>query len=316
MGASDMIGGRRPVQTTLGGRVALSGIGVHSGRPVSLTMHPAAAGSGISFWRADGINGHVAADFRQVSATNLCTAIGPVGGAVATIEHLMAALSALEVDNALVEIDGPEVPVMDGSAAAFVAAIDEAGVVELAAPRRYLKIVKPVKVRVGDSFAEFAPHRRMRVDITIEFANAMIGRQRFAVDVGPAAFRRELAPARTFGFLADVEALRAQGLALGASVDNVVVVGDDRVINGEGLRFADEFARHKTLDAIGDLALLGAPIIGRYWSLRGGHRLNVAAMAALIDAESAWTYVTAAPRPAQAPAAAPIGIAAFAGEAR
>jgi UDP-3-O-[3-hydroxymyristoyl] N-acetylglucosamine deacetylase len=264
-----------------------------------LTLQPAEAGSGVSFTRPnveDGCERDIPADVRHVSATDLCTAVGVAGASVATIEHLMAALSALGVDNAAIEIDGPEVPVMDGSAAAFVEAIDRVGTVRLAAPRRHIMIRKPVSIRRGDSFAEFTPHPRTRVEVEIDFASRVIGRQRFAADLDAATFRREIAPARTFGFLADVEALWARGLAIGATFDNAVVIGEDRVINPGGLRFDDEFVRHKALDAVGDLALAGAPLIGCYRSYRGGHRLNVEAVAALLADLTAWTYVEAVDR--------------------
>jgi len=278
-------------------------------------MRPAPAGSGVSFRLAngDGRIHTIPADFRHVSATELCTAVGVPGASVATVEHLMATFSALGVDNAAIEVDGPEVPVMDGSAAAFVEAVDGAGIVSLAAPRRYVKILKPVRVEIGRSFAELRPHARMRVEVEIDFDNALIGRQRFAADIDPAVFRREMARARTFGFLADVEDLWARGLALGASFENAVVIGDERVINPEGLRYDDEFVRHKALDAVGDLALIGAPILGCYRSFRGGHRLNVQAVRALVDDEAAWTWVEM-PRPREVGRAgrgAAIGVPAY-----
>ncbi len=294
------MGGRSGRQTTLAARAALSGIGVHSGREVSLTIHPAEAGNGISFLRTnteDGIDHEIRADFRSVSATDLCTAIGTNGHRVATIEHLMAAFSALAIDNAVVEIDGPELPVMDGSAGAFIEAFDHVGLATLDEPRRFIKVVKPVRIEVGESFAEFRPHDRMRVEVEIDFDTPLIGRQRYAADIDPDVFRRDIARARTFGFLSDVEQLWARGLALGASLENAVVIGEGRVINPEGLRFDDEFVRHKALDAVGDLALIGAPLVGCYRSYRGGHKLNVAAVAALIADETAWTAVSApAPR--------------------
>ncbi len=286
--------GQSGTQTTLGASATMTGIGVHSGREVSLTMHPAEAGNGILFHRTN-LDGDrcrdIPADFRHVSATDQCTAVGVDGVSVATIEHLMATLRALDVDNARIEIDGPEVPVMDGSASAFIDAVDEVGVSCLDEPRRFIKVVKPLSVRLGDSVAEFRPYDGMRIEIEIDFTNRLIGRQSYAADLDPEVFRRDVARARTFGLLSDVEALWARGLALGASLENAVVVGDDRVINPEGLRFDDEFVRHKALDAIGDLALVGAPIFGCYRSYRGGHRLNVKAVAALIADETAWTTV-------------------------
>jgi UDP-3-O-[3-hydroxymyristoyl] N-acetylglucosamine deacetylase len=261
-----------------------------------VTLHPADAGCGISFLRTSGgvaRHSSIPATVAHVSASDLCTAIGTNGSTVATVEHLLAALSALRVDNALIEVDGSEVPMMDGSAAPFVDLIDEVGVVPLGRPRRSIKVLKRVRVDVGQSFAEFRPHRGMRIEIEIDFASPVIGRQRFAADVNENLFRREMARARTFGFLADVEQLWARGLALGASLDNSVVVGEDRVVNSEGLRFRDEFVRHKALDAVGDLALIGAPIVGCYRSYRGGHRLNAKAVHALMADTSAWTLVEA-----------------------
>jgi UDP-3-O-[3-hydroxymyristoyl] N-acetylglucosamine deacetylase len=306
-------------QTTLRQPARMSGIGVHCGSPVSLTLHPAEADRGICFQRTD-INGGVCeipADYRHVSTTDLCTAVGTPAASVATIEHLMATLRALGVDNVMVEIDGPEVPVMDGSADSFIDAVDQAGIASLDSPRRYIKVLKPVTVRMGESIAEFRPYDGMRIEIEIDFANALIGRQVFAADIDSDVFREQIARARTFGFLSDVEALWARGLALGASLENAVVLGEDRVINPEGLRFADEFVRHKALDAVGDLALVGAPIAGCYRSYRGGLRLNVQAVSAMIAQTDAWTSVETPIRreAGRGELAAGIGIAAFSPEA-
>jgi UDP-3-O-[3-hydroxymyristoyl] N-acetylglucosamine deacetylase len=288
---------QRGRQSTLRKRAKVSGIGVHSGREVSITLHPAEADSGVTFFRTnaeDGRDREIPANYRHVNATDLCTTVGVPGASVATIEHLMAALSALDVDNATVEIDGPEVPVMDGSAGAFTSAVDAAGVTGLEAPLRYLKVTKPVRIQQGDSFAEFTPYNGRRIEVEIDFASPLIGKQSFAADIDSECFRRDIARARTFGFLAEVEQLWARGFALGASLENAVVIGDDRVINPEGLRFADEFVRHKVLDAVGDLALAGAPILGRYRSYRGGHKLNFRALEALFADTSAWVMVEAA----------------------
>lgn len=288
------MGGHRARQSTLRRRASLSGIGVHSGLQVSLTLHPAEADSGVTFVRArpDSIGDcEIPANYRHVSATDLCTAVGVDEVSVATIEHLMSALSALDIDNVTVEIDGPEVPVMDGSATAFIDAVDQAGTRRLDAPVRYIKVLKPVRVQNGESFAEFTPYDGRRIEVEIDFANSLVGRQKFAADIDARTFRRDIARARTFGFLADVEQLLARGFARGASLENAVVIGEDRVINPEGLRFADECVRHKALDAIGDLALAGAPILGCYRSYRGGHKLNFRALEALVSDRSAWTTV-------------------------
>jgi UDP-3-O-[3-hydroxymyristoyl] N-acetylglucosamine deacetylase len=280
------------MQATLRRQAALSGVGVHSGEMVHLTLLPAEAGSGITFIRTDlEEGGTIPADHRFVATTENSTRLAANGASVATVEHLMATLLALEIDNAVIEIDGPELPVLDGSAAAFIDAVDLAGVVTLPAPRRYIKILKPVRVSAGRSVGELRPYAGTRIEIEIDFEHSAIGRQAFAADLDPAVFRRELARARTFGFLADVEKMWAQGLALGASLDNCVVLGPDKILNADGLRFDDEFVRHKALDAVGDLALVGAPILGCYRSYRGGHKLNSLMLEALFADPDAWTFV-------------------------
>lgn len=285
-------------QTTLRDSVTLTGIGVHSGLPVTLTLHPAEIDCGIRFLRG-GVDGcpdrEVRADVRAVTATEFATVLGDNAGPLcSTAEHVLAALSGLGVDNAIIEIDGPEVPIMDGSAAPFVAAIEQAGIVTLAAPRGYIRVLKPVRVARGDCVGELRPYPRgFRVEIEIAFDNPLVGRQAMAFDVTPASFRREVARARTFGFMSDVNKLWSAGYARGANVENTIVVSDDRVLNSEGLRFADEFVRHKALDAIGDLALAGRPLIGAYRSSRGGHKLNHAVLSALMADPTAWTTVDA-----------------------
>ena len=285
-------------QTTLRVDATVAGIGVHSGLPATLTLHPAEANSGIVFVRT-GRDGRpdreIRADVRAVTATEFATVLGdPSGPLCSTAEHVLAALSGLGVDNAVVEIDGPEVPIMDGSAEPFCAAIDQAGIVALAAPRRFIEVLKPVRVMRDASLGELKPHGRgFRVEVEIEFDNPLIGRQALALDVEPASFRREIARARTFGFMRDVSKLWSAGYALGATFDNTLVVTDNRILNQDGLRFADEFVRHKALDAIGDLALAGAPLLGAYRSVRGGHKLNHAVLSALMADRSAWRMVEA-----------------------
>ncbi|MEJ1161568.1 UDP-3-O-acyl-N-acetylglucosamine deacetylase [Prosthecomicrobium sp. N25] len=282
-------------QTTIADTVRLVGTGVHSGERVSLALHPADAGTGIVFLRGDRRSGReieIRADWTSVSATELCTVIGdPARGTVATIEHLMAALSGLGIDNVTVEIDGPEVPVMDGSARVFVEAIEGVGVEPLAERRRYIKVLKPIRVESGHSFAELRPHEGTRFEITIDFPNTLIGRQTYAADLTAKTFVRHVARARTFGFVSDLEKLLPLGLCRGSSLENSIAIKDDRVLNPEGLRYADEFVRHKALDAIGDLALAGGPIMGLYRSYRGGHRLNFQALAALFSDPNAWCIV-------------------------
>lgn len=283
-------------QTTLRRSATLTGVGVHSGAAIAVTLNPAEANTGIVFVRheADGRGEReVCAEPAAVTATEFATVIGDRNGpVVSTVEHVLAALYGLGVDNAVVEIDGPEVPIMDGSAAAFVEAVDAAGIVNLAAPRRYLQILKPVGVVSGSSYGELRPSAGgLRLEIEIDFEHPLVGRQQLSTDVDPVNFRRHLARARTFGFLENVERLWSAGYALGASLDNTLVVGEDRVLNPEGLRYPDEFVRHKALDALGDLALAGAPIIGTYRSMRGGHRLNYAVLCALLADPTAWAMV-------------------------
>jgi UDP-3-O-[3-hydroxymyristoyl] N-acetylglucosamine deacetylase len=285
-------------QTTLGDDATISGIGVHSGLPVTLTMHPADPSTGIVFLRT-GIEGRpdreIRADVRSVTATEFATVLGDHSGPLcSTAEHVMAALSGLGVDNAVIEIDGPEVPIVDGSAEPFVAAIDQAGIVTQSAPKSYIQVLKTVRVAKGDAFGELRPHSRgFRVEVEIDFDHALIGRQSIAIDVDPASFRREVARARTFGFMRDVAKLWSAGYALGATFENTLVVTENRILNPDGVRFPDEFVRHKALDAIGDLALAGAPLLGAYRSIRGGHKLNHAVLSALIADPTAWTVVDA-----------------------
>jgi UDP-3-O-[3-hydroxymyristoyl] N-acetylglucosamine deacetylase len=286
-------------QTTLREQVAVSGIGVHSGSPVTLTLNPADDDTGILFQRVkrDGsIEREIRADVRAVTATEFATVLGDASGPLcSTAEHLLAALRGLGVDNVVVEIDGPEVPIMDGSAAPFVDAIDQAGLTARALPRRYIEVVKPVRVANGEAFGELRPYSHgFRVEAEIEFDHPLIRRQALALDIEAETFRREIAGARTFGFMKDVAKLWSAGYALGASFENTLVVSEDRVLNPEGLRHPDEFVRHKILDAIGDLALAGQPLIACYRTVRGGHKLNHAVLSALMADHSAWRVIEAA----------------------
>ncbi len=307
-------------QTTLKGPATLSGIGVHSGNPAEITIRPAPANHGIAFLRTGTTHGNdrlIKAHHALVSATELCTVLGDVEtGAVATVEHLMSALYGLGVDNALVEIDGPEMPILDGSARPFVEAIDSVGLAACGAPRRWIKVLQPVRIEAGRAFAELRPiDRGFRLDVEIDFESPVIGRSRKAMDLTPAAYRREIAPARTFGMMKDVERYWKAGFALGASLDNTVAVGETAVVNPEGLRFADEFVRHKFLDAVGDLALAGLPIQGAYRSYCGGHRMNVGILEALFADRANYAIVEGqGVRREPARAEFGLGIAAFAAE--
>jgi UDP-3-O-[3-hydroxymyristoyl] N-acetylglucosamine deacetylase len=237
----------------------------------------------------------IRADVRAVTATEFATVLGDADGPLcSTAEHVLAALSGLGVDNATLEVDGPEVPIMDGSAAAFVAAIDQAGILTQSGSRRFLQVLKPVQVAMGDSFGELRPHAAgFRAEIEIDFANPVIGRQSYSLDLSPERFRREICRARTFGCMSDVARLWSAGFALGASFENTVVFDDTRLLNTEGLRYSDECARHKALDVIGDLALAGLPLLGAYRSVRGGHRLNHAVLTALLADRTAWRVIEA-----------------------
>lgn len=278
-------------QTTISESVRFSGAGVHSGKPATIVLHPAEADRGIVFVLADGEELEIAARYDNVVATELCTMIGIGGRTIATIEHLMAALTASGVDNVVVEIDGPEMPIADGCSATFIELIAEAGLRRLSAPRKMLRVVKPVRLQVGDALLEFLPFDGTRYDVTIDFTNPLIGRQSYVLDLSPQTFARDIARARTFGFMADVEKLWKMGFALGSSLENSVAIGEDRILNPEGLRWSDEFARHKTLDAVGDLSLIGMPFIGHFRSYKGGHKLNWMAVKALLADTSAFEIV-------------------------
>ena len=285
-------------QTTLRDQVAVSGIGVHSGEPVTLTLLPGDDDTGILFQRvrSDGsVAREVRADVRAVTATEFATVLGDAKGPLcSTAEHLLAALRGLNVDNVVVEIDGSEVPIMDGSAAAFVEALDQAGLTTRALPRRYIEVLKPVRVMRDKSVGELRPYAHgFRVEAEIDFDHPLIGRQAIALDIEPKTFRTEIARARTFGFMRDVAKLWSAGYALGASFDNTLVISEDRVLNPEGPRYSDEFVRHKVLDAVGDLALAGLPLIAAYRTVRGGHKLNHAVLSALMADPSAWRVVEA-----------------------
>lgn len=288
-------------QTTIAREIELTGTGVHSGAPVSVVLHPAEADTGLHFLitKRGRLIADIDANVQNVKNLTLCTVLGDEeGNTVSTVEHLLAALRGLSIDNCYVEIDSKEVPIMDGSSAAFVDAIDDVGIVELAAPRKFIKVVKPVRVQEGDCFGELTPHSGFYMDVEIDFETPVIGRQRAAYEMTPGVFRNELCRARTFGFMADVKKLWQAGLALGANLNNTVAIGQDddgseRVMNVEGLRHTDEFVRHKMLDAVGDLALAGFPLLGAYRSVRGGHRLNSHVLQALFADPTAWTTVEA-----------------------
>ncbi|MGH6990250.1 MAG: UDP-3-O-acyl-N-acetylglucosamine deacetylase [Stellaceae bacterium] len=276
-------------QRTLNSVIRCRGTALHGGEHVTMVFHPAEPGTGILFRRADRGGAMLRAHWRSVKESVLCTSIDNGDGLqVTTIEHVMAALSGLEIDNCIIELDGPEVPAMDGSAAPFVFLFECAGIVEQDAPRRAIEILKPVRVGDAQRSAMLMPGDDFTVTFAIDFAASAIRRQNIRLRLDPDTFKREIAPARTFGFLEDVNALRAAGLARGGSMANAIVIGEGRVLNAEGLRFPDEFVRHKALDAIGDLYLAGAPLVGQFSGVRSGHALNRQLLEALFADRAAW----------------------------
>src|SRR5438067_3845119 len=302
-------------QATLRSQATVTGVGVHSGLPVSLILGPAPIDAGFVFVRTglDGCDREVQASAQSVIATEFATVLGDrEGPLVSTAEHVLAALRGMGIDNATIEIDGPEVPIMDGSAAPFVAAIDRAGMLTQSGSRRFIQVLKPVQVAMGDSFGELRPNASgFRTEVEIDFANPVIGRQSYTLELSPERFRREISRARTFGCMSDVARLRSAGFSLGASFENSVVFDEERLLNPEGLRYADECVRHKVLDAIGDLALAGLPLLGAYRSFRGGHKLNYAVLTALLADRAAWRIVEGeAPRRTRVPAEAGSGMVA------
>ncbi len=281
------------MQTTLRSPVEFAGVGLHSGTAVHITVHPAAIDSGIVFWRSDlvGVDALVPARWDAVAPSRLCTQIENAAGVgVSTIEHLMAALAGSGVHNALVEIDGPEVPILDGSAAPFVRAIIAVGLVRQAAPVRALRILRSVEVREGVAEARLEPAETLEIAFAIEFPDLAIGSQSLMLNMANGTFVHELMDSRTFCRRADVEAMQAAGLALGGSYENAVVVDGDRVLSPGGLRREREAVRHKMLDAMGDLALAGAPILGRYSGNRAGHALTNRLLRALFADATAWRW--------------------------
>ena len=272
----------RPLQRTLKSEIGCVGVGVHSGARVEMTLSPAPAGTGIVFRRSD-LDLDVTADYSQVVDTQLCTVLGHGDVRISTVEHVMAALAGSGITNAVVAVNGPELPILDGSAAGIVFLIDCAGIEEQAATITEIDILRSVRVSEGEAFAEFQPYRNdgremaprgLAMAISIDFAARAIGRQALSLNFSSAAFRTELARARTFAMAGDVARLQAMGLALGGSLDNAVVVDDERVLNPCGLRMPDEFVRHKLLDCVGDLALAGGRLNGRFVAHRSSHALN------------------------------------------
>ena len=282
-------------QRTLKTSVSVTGVGLHSGEKVTLSLRPGPANSGIVFRRVDV---KPVCEFKAqanlVNDTRLSTCMEYNGVRVATIEHLMSALAGLGIDNACVEMDGNEVPIMDGSAGTFIFLLQSAGIVEQSAAKKFIRIKKSVEVKQGDKWVRFDPYNGYKLTFTINFAHPVFAntRQHVTVDLDEHSYIRDISRARTFGFMQDVENMRAQGLALGGSLDNAIVMDEYRVLNADGLRFEDEFVKHKVLDAIGDLYLLGHSVIGAFSGFKSGHALNNALLRELLADENAWEFVT------------------------
>ena len=273
-------------QTTIAKKVHNVGIGLHKGEPIRLTLEPLEAGSGIVFYRSDlGIG--FKAEPKNVINTQMATVVGNEKGYISTIEHLMSAINAYGIDNIRIIVDANEIPVMDGSSASFCMLLDEAGVRELDANKKALIIKRAVEIREGDKLVRLSPSKSPKFDYTIKFSHPLIGTQHHVFEFSKKSYLKEISRARTFGFLKDVQALRSMGLALGGSLENAVVIDENKILNPEGLRFENEFVRHKILDAIGDLALVGAPILGDYTAFAGSHDLNhKLTLAVLADAKN------------------------------
>jgi len=273
-------------QTTIAKKVHNVGIGLHKGEPIRLTLEPLEAGSGTVFYRSDlGIS--FKAEPKNVINTQMATVVGSEKGYISTIEHLMSAINAYGIDNIRIIVDANEIPVMDGSSASFCMLLDEAGVRELYANKKALIIKRAVEIREGDKLVRLSPSKSPKFDYTIKFSHPLIGTQHHVFEFSKKSYLKEISRARTFGFLKDVQALRSMGLALGGSLENAVVIDENKILNPEGLRFENEFVRHKILDAIGDLALVGAPILGDYTAFAGSHDLNhKLTLAVLADAKN------------------------------
>lgn len=276
-------------QRTIAEQVAISGIGLHTGQRINMLFRPAEAGTGILFHRReDGKTVSIEARSENVVDTRLATVLGRGETRVSTVEHLLATLSAYGIDNLHIDIDGPEVPIMDGSAAPFTSIIEDAGIRNLGESRKFLAIREPISVIDGEKRLSIIPSRFFRVTFDIAFQHPCIALQQRSVKVSAEGFRRELAPARTFGFLRDVEQLKAAGLARGGSLENAIVVDDEKILNPEGLRFQDEFVRHKILDSIGDLSLVGYPILGHVRAYKAGHEINHQLVEKILATPEAW----------------------------
>ncbi len=280
-------------QRTLKNVISATGVGLHTGEKVYMTLRPAAADTGIVFRRIDLPQVvDIKATPYAVGDTRLASCLQKEGASVGTVEHLMSALSGLGVDNAYIDLSAPEVPIMDGSAGPFVFLLQSAGIEEQNAAKRFIRILKPVEVREGSKWVRLSPYNGFKIDLSIEFNHPVFERscQTVSMDFSSTSFIKEVSRARTFGFMQDVESMRSQGLALGGSLDNAIVMDEYRILNNDGLRYDDEFVKHKALDAIGDLYLLGHPLIGAFSGFKSGHALNNQLLRTLLEDQHAWEY--------------------------
>jgi UDP-3-O-[3-hydroxymyristoyl] N-acetylglucosamine deacetylase len=282
-------------QRSLKNMVRATGVGLHTGAKVYLTLRPAAPDTGIVFRRVDLPQPvEIPAEPYAVGDTRLSSCLDKDGVRVSTVEHLMSALAGLGVDNVYVDVSAPEVPIMDGSAGPFVFLLQSAGIEEQNAAKKFIRILRPVEVKAGDKWVRFEPYNGFRLDLSIDFDHPVFDRSRqsVSVDFSTTSYIKEVSRARTFGFMQDVETMRSQGLALGGSLDNAIVMDEYRVLNNDGLRYEDEFVKHKVLDAIGDLYLLGHPLIGAFSGHKSGHALNNQLLRRLLENREAWEYVS------------------------
>lgn len=291
-------------QRTLNQAIQATGVGLHSGEKVYLTLRPAPADTGVVFRRVDlSEHAEIKAQPQAVGDTTLCTSLNVNGVKVATVEHLMSALAGLGIDNVFIDVNAPELPIMDGSSGPFVFLIQSAGIKEQNAPKRFIRIKKPVRVEEGEKFAQFTPYDGFKVSFTIDFKHPVFQNvpQTSTLDFSTMSYVKEVSRARTFGFLSDYEQLREMDLAKGGSLDNAIVIDDYRILNDEGLRYDDEFVKHKILDAVGDLYLLGSSLIGSFEGYKSGHALNNKLLLNLLQEEEAWEYTTFEKQSAKAP---------------
>lgn len=280
------------LQKTIRKRSEVKGIGIHSGEACTLTFLPAPPNTGVHFVRADLPNKpSVKVHAHHVSATGYATTVSGEVFSVSTVEHCMSAISALRIDNLIIELDGPEIPICDGSARDFLEALHKVGMVEQDQPRKYCYVTQPIYFEEGEKQAYVVPYHGLRVTVTIDFPHPAIGKQKIDLDINDQSFTREIAQARTFGFMKDVEALKARGLARGGSLDNAIVLDDQKILNPEGLRFADEFVRHKTLDALGDLVTLGMPLMGHVVLHKAGHDVMNKLIRKIIDSKDCFKHI-------------------------